>query len=258
MQIEYHKWYSPSLGQDMELKVYGYYGKPLLVFPAQEGRFYEFEGMGMASACAHFIESGQIKVFTVDSVDGQSWANHSAHPADRARRHQDYDRYIADEVTPFIHQHCGDAPQKFIATGVSMGAYHAANVFFRNPEIFDTVIAISGLYRLNHFIGDYMDENVYFNAPLVYLENLSDSSYLDRYRQSKIIVCAGQGAWEDEMLENTLSLKHILEQKGVPHWIDIWGGDVNHDWPWWRKMLPYFLDKLQLPSYSLSGCFERV
>ena len=120
----------------------------------------------------------------------------------------------------------------------------------RHPEIFDTLIAISGLYRLNHFIGDYVDENVYFNSPLMYLENLTDPEYLELYRQSRIIVCAGQGAWEDEMLEDTLTLKRILEQKNIPHLIDIWGGDVNHDWPWWRKMLPYFLEKLDLPAYS--------
>jgi len=250
MQIEYHKWFSDILGQDMELNVYGYYGKPVLVFPAQAGRFYDFENFGMVSAIASFIEAGQIKLFTVDSIDGQSWANNGAHPADRARRHQDYDRYIVEEVAPFMRKHSGDIGAKFITTGVSMGAYHATNFFFRHPDIFDTVIAISGLFRLNHFIGDYMDDNVYFNTPLAYLPNLNDPWHLDQYRQSRIIVCTGQGAWEDEMLADTHELKHILEQKGIPHWIDIWGGDVNHDWPWWHKMLPYFLEKLQLPTYS--------
>jgi len=250
MQIEYHKWFSDSLGQDMEVNVYGYYGKPVLVFPAQAGRFYDFENFGMVSAIASFIEAGQIKLFTVDSIDSQSWANNGAHPADRARRHQDYDRYIVEEVVPFMRKHSGDTGAKFITTGVSMGAYHATNFFFRHPDIFDTVIAISGLFRLNHFIGDYMDDNVYFNTPLAYLPNLNDPWHLDQYRQSRIIVCTGQGAWEDEMLADTHELKRILEQKDIPHWIDIWGGDVNHDWPWWHKMLPYFLEKLQLPAYS--------
>jgi len=250
MQIEYHKWFSDSLGQDMEVNVYGYYGKPVLVFPAQAGRFYDFENFGMVSAIASFIEAGQIKLSTVDSIDSQSWANNGAHPADRARRHQDYDRYIVEEVVPFMRKHSGDTGAKFISTGVSMGAYHATNFFFRHPDIFDTVIAISGLFQLNHFIGDYMDENVYFNTPLAYLPNLNDPWHLDQYRQSRIIVCTGQGAWEDEMLADTHELKRILEQKDIPHWIDIWGGDVNHDWPWWHKMLPYFLEKLQLPAYS--------
>jgi esterase/lipase superfamily enzyme len=250
MQIEHHKWFSASLGQDMELKVYGYYGKPVLVFPAQGGSFHEFEDFGMIGVLTPFIESGQIKIFTVNSIDGQSWTNWDAHPADRARRHQDYDRYICEEVVPFMRQHCGDTKQKFLTTGVSMGAYHAANFFFRHPDIFDTVIALSGLFRLNHFIGDYMDDNVYFNTPLAYLPNLTDAWHLDQYRQSRIIICTGQGAWEEEMLADTHALKQILEQKNIPHWIDIWGGDVNHDWPWWHKMLPYFLEKLQLPAYS--------
>jgi len=52
MKIDYHKWLSPSLGQDMEHKIYGFYGKAMLVFPAQGSRFYEFEDRGMTSACA--------------------------------------------------------------------------------------------------------------------------------------------------------------------------------------------------------------
>jgi esterase/lipase superfamily enzyme len=234
----------------MEWKVYGYYGKPVLVFPPQGGRFFDFEGFGMIDVIAPFIEAGQIKVFTVDSVDSQSWANWDAHPADRARRHQDYDRYIVEEMAPFIRKHCANTDQKFLTTGVSMGAYHAANFFFRHPDIFDTVIALSGLYGLNHFIGEYMDENVYFNAPLAYLPNLEDSWYLDLYRQSNIIICVGQGAWEDEMIRDTSALKQILEQKEIPHRVDFWGYDVNHDWPWWHKMMYYFLDRLELPAYS--------
>jgi len=246
MNIEYHRWYSPNLGQDMELNVYGYFGKPVLVFPALGGRFYEFENFGMVEAIREFVDGGKVKLFTVDSLDSQSWANESAHPADRARRHEAYDRYIVQEVVPLMHTLCGGTPQKFLTTGVSMGAYHSANFFFRHPDLFDAVVAISGLYRLRHFVGDYMDDNVYFNSPLEYLPNLADPAYLDLYRQSQIVVCVGQGAWEDPMLADTLELKNLLLQKKVPAWIDIWGYDVNHDWPWWRKMLPYFLGKMDL------------
>jgi esterase/lipase superfamily enzyme len=48
------------------------------------------------------------------------------------------------------------------------------------------------------------------------------------------------------MLEDAQTIKQILDEKGVPCWVDIWGHDVNHDWPWWRKMMPYFLSKLDL------------
>lgn len=249
MNIEYHKWYSPNLGQDMEIKVYGYYGKPVLVFPAQGGRFYEFEDFGMIEACSRFIETGQIKVFTVDSIDQQSWANSGAHPADRGRRHEAYDRYITQEAVHFIRDNCNDESIKCITTGVSMGGYHSANFFFRHPDLFDVLISISGLHQLSYFIGNYMDETVYFNTPLAYLPHLSDEWYLAQYRQSQIRFVLGQGAWENEMLADARAMHAVLEDKGIPHWIDYWGYDVNHDWPWWRQMLPYHLDLLALPGY---------
>ena len=127
-----------------------------------------------------------------------------------------------------------------------MGAYHAGNFFFRHPDVFDTLIAISGLFQLRIFIGDYSDDNVYFNSPLYYLPNLDDPWYLDQYRNSQIIVGVGQGAWEDDMLADARVLQRILSEKNIPHWIDYWGHDVNHDWPWWRRMMPYSLDKLHL------------
>ncbi len=242
MNIEYHKWTSPALGQEMELKVYGHAGKPVLVFPAQGGRFFEFEDFGMVAACRDFVERGDVTFYTVDSIDNQSWANTNIPPAERARRHEDYDRYIVQEVVPFMRGR--STPQKFWTTGCSMGGYHSANFFFRHPDLFDGVISLSGLFQLRLFVGDYVDDAVYFNSPLLYLPNLTDAWYLDQYRQSRIVVCAGQGAWEEAALEDMRQLEVILNAKQIPAWIDRWGSDVNHDWPWWRKQLPYFLNRL--------------
>ena len=94
-----------------------------------------------------------------------------------------------------------------------MGGYHCANFFFRHPDMFDGVISLSGLFSLRYFIGGYMDNLVYFNSPLDYLPSLSDPWYLDQYRQSQIIICAGQGAWEDEMRLEASQLREILEIK---------------------------------------------
>lgn len=246
MNIEYHRWWSPILEQDMELKVYGHFGKPIVVFPAQSGRFFDYENFGMVEAVRGSIDAGKVKLFAVDSLDSQTWANWGAHPADRARRHEQYDHYLTDEVTPFIRQQCGNYQGKFLTTGCSMGAYHAVNFFLRHPEIFNGVIALSGLYQLKLFVGDYMDELVYFNSPLAYLPALNDPWYLDQYRQSQIIVSCGMGAWEDDMLADTRQLKNHFEVKNIPAWIDFWGEDVNHDWPWWQKMMPYYLQCLDL------------
>lgn len=245
MQVEYHKWYSQALNQDMELKVYGQAGKPVLVFPSQCGRFFDFEDRGMVNSVAGYLDSGFFSLYTVDSIDAQSWANFNLPPHKRALRHEDYDHYIIGEVLPFIQSRHPNL--KAITTGVSMGGYHAANFFFRHPQLFDGMISLSGLFSLHYFLGDYMDELVYYNSPLDYLANLNDEAYLCAYRRSQIIVCAGQGAWEEEMRREGTELVAILERKQVPAWLDLWGTDVNHDWPWWQKQLPYFFSRL-LPT----------
>lgn len=245
MNREYHKQWSPTLGQNMELLRFGHAGKPVVVFPCQEGRFYEYEDFGMTEVLRPWIEAGQIQLFCLDSVDAQSWCNWQSHPADRARRHDAYDRYITKEVVPFIRQF-SDEP--FCMHGCSMGGYHAANYFFRHPEIADSLIAISGLFQLSLFIGDYSDELVYFHTPLAYLANLTDEALLEKYRSSQIFVGVGQGAWEDEMLADTHQLKRVLEEKRIPAVIDIWGHDVNHDWVWWRQMIPHLLKQMPLPA----------
>ncbi len=244
MKIDYHQWWSPSLNQNMELKVYGHSGLPLLVFPSQSGRFFDFENNGMIHAIYPFIDNGRIRVITVDSIDSQSWGNWDAPPVERALRHEAYDKYIIYEVVPLIRSLGEGFEQKFLVSGASMGAYHCCNFFFRHPDIFNGMIALSGLYQLSMFIGDYMDQIVYFNVPIAYLPNLEDEWYLSQYRQSKIIISVGQGAWEDEMLADTRALDQILRDKNIPAWVDYWGHDVNHDWPWWQKQLPYFLENL--------------
>jgi esterase/lipase superfamily enzyme len=243
MNIEYHHWFSSHLEQEMELKVYGHAGKPILVFPAMGGRFFEFEDFGMTDATWRFIEGGKVQFFTVDSIDNQSWSNQSIHPKDRALRHEDYDRYITQEVVPFVRERVGKRTL-LLTTGCSMGGYHAGNFFFRHPDLFDGVITLSGLFQLKMFVGDYSDDIVYYNSPLYYLPNLTDETILKQYRRSKIIICTGQGAWEEDMVADARAMGRILSEKNVPAWVDLWGYDVNHDWPWWQRQLPYFLHHL--------------
>ena len=125
-----------------------------------------------------------------------------------------------------------------------MGAYHAANAVFRHPDLFDGLVAMSGLYGVSTFIGDYVDDRVYYNSPLLYLPGLDDPWYLERLREARLAIVVGQGAWEDDMLNDTRALEAILVAKGIPAIVDYWGQDVNHDWPWWRQMLPHYLDRL--------------
>lgn len=241
MHFERHVWFSSNLGHDMELFVYGHAGQPLVCFPSQDGRASDWAAFGMVEACADLIESGRLIVIAVDGVDWQSWTNASAAVADRARRNDEYHRYIAEEVVPFARS---SGSQSVWATGCSMGAFHAANAFFRRPDAFDGLIALSGLYQPRLFVGDYSDDHVYFNSPLYYLPNMTDDWHLERYRHSRIVFCCGQGAWEDESLADHRAIQHILWQKGVPATFDYWGHEVEHHWYWWQRMLRHHLGVL--------------
>jgi esterase/lipase superfamily enzyme len=247
MHTEEHRWTSPNLGHEMTLKVYGHWGVPLIVFPCSRGRYFDYEGMGMIGALASFIDSGRIKLYCIDSIDNQSWYDFSLSPADRNGRHEAYDRYVTGEVVPFIRDHCRAPEIRSMTNGCSMGAYHAVNFYFKHPELFAGIIACSGLYRLDRpefGLGPVDIPAVYYNSPLAYLSVLTESWQLEEYRRGTIMISVGQGAWDEEALEDTRDLQTICRAKGIPAWFDIWGHDVNHDWPWWYKQMNHFLGHL--------------
>ena len=245
MKTEYHSEWSHNLGRQMEFKVYGHTGKPVLVFPTSKGKFYQYEDFGMIGAISGFIEEGRIQVYACDGIDGETFLAHEGHPYDRIRQHESYFSYITQEFIPLLKQWSKGANNGFehllMTTGCSLGAYHSANMFFRFPEHFDSLIALSGVYSTEHFFGSYMDQETYLNSPIHYLSNLQDNGYLEKYRQSDIVICCGKGNFENQMVADTLKMKEILASKNVPAWVDIWGDDVNHDWDWWRKQMTYFL-----------------
>ena len=247
MQILYEKWYSPSLGRDMELKVYGRGGKPVLFIPCQDGRFFDFENFGMIDAWAPFLESGQATVFSVDTLDAETWSNKGGDSYWRIRRHEDWVRYLTEEVVPYIRRFCRSygwqVDPSVMAFGCSLGAMHAANLYFRFPALFDQLLSLSGVYDAAYGFDGYMDELVYLNSPVHYLANMPvDHPFLPLYRSHRAIICVGQGPWE--LTDSTRELHRALVEKGIPAWVDYWGFDVNHDWPWWFKQVDYFLPEL--------------
>lgn len=242
MEIQYKKHYSTNLNRDMEYKTYGEKGHPVLVFPSQDGRFYDYQDFDMVGTLSKFIDRGQIRLICVDSIDRETWSDLNGDHHRRIALHERWFHYIVDELIPEVRHFSNET---FIVTGCSMGGFHAGNFFFRRPDIFDTLIALSGLYHASYFFGDYTDELVYGNSPIDFLTWMpADHYYWDIYRQRKIICCVGQGSWEDDLLDSTRRLDTVLAQKGVPHWCDYWGHDCAHDWPWWQKQIGYFLDKV--------------
>ncbi len=244
METRYEKAYSPALGRDMEYKIYGHAGHPVLFIPCQDGRFFDFENFKMTEIWAPWIESGQVMVCAVDTLDLETYsATYEAFW--RIRRHESWVRYLTEELLPAFQEIAREANgldtlPRVLSFGCSLGATHAANLYFRFPHLFDSLMALSGIYSTQYGFGDYMDELVYLNSPVDYLGNLpADHPYIQSYQGQKAVICCGQGAWEQP--ETTHRIKELLDAKGIPAWVDIWGNDVNHDWDWWYKQVAYFL-----------------
>lgn len=234
MYREYHKWLSGALHRDMELLVFGHAGLPLLVFPTSMGRFFDYESRGMIGAISAKIERGEIQAFCVDSVDAESWYNKSVPPRDRAVRQVEYDRYLLDEVVPFIRERNGAA---VVTTGCSFGGYHAFNFALRHPDLVAGAVSMGGAFDIHQFLDGYFDDNCYYNCPPDFLPGLTDPWYLDRYRNLKLVLATGE---RDICLDENLRLAGILRSKNIPHWLDVWGDGAGHDWQWWHGMAQKF------------------
>lgn len=248
MHVEFLSHWSGNLGREMLLNRYGHAGLPIIVFPSSGGSHSEYADFGMIDACREFIEAGRIQFFTLSSIDTESWLADWKPIHDCALAHLAYENYVIHEAIPFI-KHKTNWFHPMMATGCSMGAYHALNFFLQHPDVFDKVIALSGIYDARFFnhMQDYgEDALVYQNSPVDYIWNQNDGWFIDRYRQADIIVCTGLGDWEQDGLPSFYKMKEALEQKQIPAWFDEWGYDVAHDWIWWRQQMPYFLTQMNI------------
>ena len=244
MQFQQHTYFSRILGREMPCRIYGFGGKPCLVFPSQDGKESDFENFRMTDVAEPYLRAGKLQLFCIGSMDRETWADQTGDPRRRIERHEQWYRSITEELLPEIHR-INRSGQKLMTMGCSMGGAHSTNFFLRRPDLFDTLLSLSGIFSAGYFFGDYMDDLVYLNSPIDYMRNFPPNHpYSALFAQSRMIFCVGQGSWEEDMLASMRELEHIFQQKGIAAWFDYWGADVSHDWPWWRIQFEYFLEKL--------------
>lgn len=239
MQKDLSSWYSPNLQKDMPVVAYGHSGFALLLVPTAAADYLEYERFQMMDVLAPLVDGGKMRVFSVNSINNESWLNNNIDGRQKVIRHNQFNQYIFDEVVPFIRTNMGEHT-RIIISGASFGALHSMNLFLKRPDLIHGAIAMSGVYDLMEYSKGYYDEDVYFNSPVHYIPNLNDDWYLSRIRAGKLIIATGSGAYEDPGANRKFSA--ILNNKGIPHELDVWGEDITHDWPTWRKMLPYFIE----------------
>lgn len=239
MERQLTSWYSPRLDKEMPIAVYGNYGFALLLVPTAAADYLEYERFQLMDTLEPFIDGGQVKVFSINSINNESWLNNEIHPRHKSIRHQQFNSYVFEEVIPFIKTNTSlETP--VITCGASFGALHSMNLFLKRPDLINGVIAMSGVYDLTEYTKGYYDDDVYFNSPQHYMPNLTDHNVLEQIRQSSHIhLFSGSGAYEDPNASK--SFASLLYDKGINYELDIWGDEWRHDWETWRKVLPHYL-----------------
>ena len=240
MKREYVKWFSPCLQREMELLVFGHAGSPVLFFPTRMGRFYDYENWGLIKALEEKIVSGKNQLYCIDSIDADSFYCKGIPPIERIYRHTLYEKYIVEEVIPFVKQKNNNA---LISAGCSLGAYHAVNIAFRHPQLFKKTIGISGRYdltnQLEHFedlFEGYLDDTIYSNMPTLYIPNLSRKEKIS-LQNLEILLVVGK---EDLFVKNNLQLSEHLRRKNIPHQLYLAEGEA-HKAIYWGALLNNYL-----------------
>src|SRR4051794_129289 len=180
----------------------------------------------MIDALADLIDGGRLKLYCVDSADAETWSDRTLPTEERARRHDGYERWILDEVLPWIDRDCRGQPD--VATlGCSLGAYHAVNLALRHADRFPLAIGLSGSYDPTKWHGwGEVRQMTYFHNPMAYVPNLQGDHLGCLRRRHTIRLVGGEGAWEVDRpaaLPSTRGLTAGLAEKGIRHELDVWG-----------------------------------
>ncbi len=241
MNRRIHGWFSPELGREMQVATWGDKGKPVLLFPTAGGDFLEAERFLMLKALAGLIEAGRVRVYACGSVSGDAWMNNDARPGHKAWLQARFDAYLSRELVPWIRHEVGDPEVRIIGTGASLGAYNAVNAALKHPDLFWLTIGMSGTYDFDRWMSGHVDDNYYFNQPFRFLPGLGEGTQLEWLKKSYFHIATGQGRWEAPW--ESVKLGQLMGAKGIPNYVELWGHDVDHDWPTWRTMLPMFLER---------------
>jgi esterase/lipase superfamily enzyme len=234
-------WHSDRVEEEVRLIRWGHFGRPVLVFPTAGGDAEEIERQGLIDALGCLIQSGRIKVFSLDSIAGRSWLRRD-NPRHSMWLQNRFDEVIFREVVPAIRADCQSPGIEIISAGASIGAFNAVASLCRHPADFRAAIGMSGTYDLTGWLGGEWSDDFYYSSPLHYLPGLGSEAVLAQLRSRFVVLATGQGRWEDA--GETWKLAQVLGAKAIPNRVDVWSEQHDHDWPTWREMLPLYLDDL--------------
>lgn len=232
---------SNAMGRPIHMWRFGDFGAPVLVFPSAAGMAHEWDAHGMTQALGDLLEGGKIKLYCVESNVSEAWTRKESDPAWRIQRHMAYERFLLEDLVPFIREDCRSERIPIACTGVSMGAYYSINAALKFPEIFNYALCLSGRYDMTWMTDGFTNQDIYYNNPIAYVPNLNGNTLETIQENTHIALVCGRGKYEGGNIDSTEAMAATLAAKQIPHVCDMWGLDSAHEWEWWRRQATFHL-----------------
>lgn len=201
------------------LSRWGHYGTPIVLLPSAGGDFEEVERFHLVAAIKGMVESGRVKVFSIDGLAAHPRLRGNVPPERSAAIQAACEAFVLEEALPIIRRDCHSDSIELLAAGAAFGAMSAVSLLFRSPEVFRGAIAMSCLEDLPR-------------------KEPGSATLGRRFVQ----IASGEGAFEKPAKSRELA--RALGALGVPHHLDLWGLAYPHAWTTWREMLAKYVSAM--------------
>jgi esterase/lipase superfamily enzyme len=235
------RWHSERVQREVTLVRWGSVGQPILLFPTAGGDAEEVERMQLVDALAPLLDAGKVKIYSCDSVAGQALLGRERTPQHQMWLQNQFQQYVRHEVAGAMRADCKSPDIELWSAGASIGAFHAASIVCRWPDVFAKAVSMSGTYDLRRFYEstDFTDD-FWVSSPLHFVPTLA-GRHLEVLKTRYLHIMSGEGRAED--IGESWNLANVLGKQGIPNKVDSWGAGWHHDWVTWRRMLPQILDE---------------
>lgn len=183
---------------------------------------------GLADQVAKYVKKGGTP-FVLAVPDGNGSHHEDTEWANAADGSDMIEDRVLKEVVPLVEgRHPRDAAHRAIG-GFSMGGYGAANLALRHPDVFGSMVSISGYFHVDD------PSHMFGGKPDVIDANRPDM-HVEAARQLRIFLAAARQEDNSVIEGEPQRFKKMLDAAGVPAQLDVKPG--SHDWDFVRSVLP--------------------
>ena len=239
--------WSGAIGSAGTVIRYGHWGRPLLVFPAEQGRAGDFEANGMLDAIARAWSKRGESRFTASTattpVRGRTAGYRSrSERAGTAATSRGSTTASCRGSTP-----TAGGPAEVATFGCSLGAFHAANFALKRAEKFPLALCFSGNFDPSSlaWLGRAGERGLLQQpARLCLALPRRPPRLAARSRQPAAGLRPGPVGGHHRLAAQHQAVRSPAGQQGhQARKLDLWGHDVPHDWPSWRAQLARHLPR---------------